>query len=305
MAGRSYRGLRRSVAVVACVVCAAALLTGSSAAATVLHKPLRVLQMNLCGSGIAGCYTGRSVTEAAAVIRAEVPDVVTLDEVCRDDVYALDQTLVDVYRGAVAWAFKAAADRRTAGEFRCRNGQPYGIGLLVHIPAPSHGYPTYTTDSGIYPVQDTGDPEERVWLCVHAIANFYACTTHLASTSPTVALAQCGYLLGVAIPSMRSRGGYEPTVLGGDLNLTYGGAPDLRSCVPSGYRREDDGAVQQIVATTDFTISSSRLIGMDGTTDHPSLLVALTIPQNQNQRWMRCWNNRASLATVTAVRDTR
>ena len=273
MAGRSYRGLRRAAAVVVCLTCAVASLSGSSASGTTVPQPLRVLQMNLCDSGVAGCYTGRSVAEAEAVIRADPPDVVTLNEICRDDLSALKRTLVDALGGGtVASAFQAAADRRTGGAYRCRNGQPYGIGLLARIPAPSGRYSRF---SGIYPAQAGDDPEERAWLCLDAIAGFYACTTHLASTSPRVALAQCGYLLDVALPAMRRRGGYEPTVLGGDLNLTYGGSPDVRSCVPSGYLRADDGAVQQILATADFRVRSTRSIGMHGTTDHPGLLVAL------------------------------
>jgi endonuclease/exonuclease/phosphatase family metal-dependent hydrolase len=237
--------------------------------------------MNLCNSGLAGCYTGRAVTGAAAVIRAEAPDLVTLNEVCQDDVYALERTLTEVRRGGtVVSAFKAAGDRPTGGATRCRNGQPYGIGLLAHLPAPYRGHTVY---SGIYPTQDTTDPEERAWLCVHATTDFYACTTHLAATSPTVALTQCGYLLGTAIPATHLRAGYQPTVLGGDFNLRHGGSSDVRSCVPSGYLRNDDGAVQQIMATTDFTVSSSRSIGMDGTTDHPSLLVALTITRTQHR----------------------
>jgi endonuclease/exonuclease/phosphatase family metal-dependent hydrolase len=275
MVGLWHRGIGRLVAIVACLVAVAVLLPGSSAAGTVMRTPFRMIQMNLCNSGIARCYTGRSVTAAAAVIRAQAPDLVTLNEVCQDDVYALGRTLSRLYRdGSVASAFKAAGDRRTAGTVRCRNGQPYGIGLLLHIPAPYRGYSTY---SGIYPVQDTGDPEQRAWLCVYATGAFYACTTHLASSSPTVSLAQCGYLLGTAIPALRTSLGYQPTILGGDLNLRYGGSPDVRSCLPAGYLRNDDGAVQQVVATTDFMVSSSRSIGMDGTTDHPGLLVALTI----------------------------
>jgi endonuclease/exonuclease/phosphatase family metal-dependent hydrolase len=276
MTDPSYRRLRRSVAIVACLVCTAALLTGSRAAGEdVTRHPLRVLQMNLCNSGIAGCYTGRSVTAAAEVIRAQQPDVVTLNEVCEDDVSALGETLMGVYRDeAVVWAFEAARDRRTASTFQCRNGQPYGVGLLAHIPAPYLGYATY---GGIYPTQDPDDPEERAWLCIYAVAAFYACTTHLAYTSRTVALAQCRYLLDSAIPAVRARDGYEPTVLGGDLNLRNGESPDVESCLPAGYLREDDGEVQQVVATTDFTVRSSRLIGMDETTDHPSLLVVLTI----------------------------
>jgi endonuclease/exonuclease/phosphatase family metal-dependent hydrolase len=263
MADRSYPRLRRPLAVVAGLACAAWLLTGSHAAGSGTGEPLRVLQLNLCDSGIAGCYTGRSIAEAAAVLRAETPDLVTLNEVCRDDVSALGRTLAD--RGGVASAFQPAVDRRTGGPFRCRNGQPYGIGLLVRVDG------RYTTTGGGYPVQDGRDPEERVWLCLSTTGRS-ACTTHLASTSRTVALAQCRYLLDKVIPRVPA-----PAVLAGDLNLRYGGVPDVRSCVPSGYLRMDDGAVQHVVATPDFTAGSSRSIDMDGATDHPGLLVTLTI----------------------------
>ncbi|MEV1287364.1 endonuclease/exonuclease/phosphatase family protein [Micromonospora sp. NPDC049679] len=237
--------------------------------------------MNLCNSGLAGCYTGQAVTEAAEVIRAESPDLVALNEVCQDDVYALKRTLADVYPDAtVVSAFAAAGDRPTGGASRCRNGQPYGIGLLAHLPTPYRGHTVY---SGIYPTQDIADPEERAWLCVYAITDFNACTTHLAATSPIVALAQCDYLLGTAIPETHMRARYQPTVLSGDLNLRHGGSPDVRSCVPSGYLRTDDGALQHIVATSDFTVRSRRSISMAGTTDHQSLLVTLTIAGNENR----------------------
>jgi hypothetical protein len=262
----------RSLVAVSLAAVAATVLTGGLAASAgpASRDSLRVLQMNLCDSGIAGCYTGRSVPRAAAVIRAQAPDVVTLNEVCQDDVYALDHTLAKIYRdGDVVSTFQAAADRRTGGAFRCRNGQPYGIGLVAHIP--SRRYATY---SGRYPMQDAGDPEERVWLCLDAIGSFRACTTHLADTSPTVALAQCGYLWHTAIPSVWAQSNRrEPTVLGGDLNLRVGVAPDVRSCLPPGYL--GDGGVQYVVAT-DFAVNSSRSITMSGTTDHPALLVTLT-----------------------------
>jgi hypothetical protein len=261
-----------------CLVLAAGVMTGSAAesAAPMTLKPLQILQMNLCDSGIARCYTGRSVAEAAAVIRADGPDIVTLNEVCRDDVDTLQQSLRGVSGGVVVSAFKAATDRRTEGPYGCLNGQPYGIALLVRVPTADRGYSTY---SGIYPTQDPRDPEERAWLCLDAIGSFYACTTHLANTSPTVALAQCGYLLHTAIPALRERnGGYEPTVLGGDLNLGSAGPQDVRACVPPGYVGRGDGGVQYVLATIDFSLTSDRSIGMDGTTDHPGLLVALTTP---------------------------
>ncbi len=153
---------------------------------------------------------------------------------------------------------------------RCRNGEAYGIGVLVHNPAGS-----YATDSGSYPTQDLGDPEERVWLCVDALGRL-ACTTHLASTDPAVALAQCHHLLHVTIPALHDRDGYRPTVVAGDLNLRYGAAPDMRRCTPSGYLRLDDGGLQHVVATDDFAVVSSSLVDMRRTTDHQGLLVTIT-----------------------------
>jgi hypothetical protein len=301
MAGPSYRGLRRTLAVAACLVCVFA-LAGSSAAGRATGRPARVLQLNLCDSGIAGCYTGRAVSQAAAVIRTEAPDVVTLNEVCRGDVDVLRRALLDAQPGGtVVSAFRAAGDRRTGGDFRCLDGQSYGIGVLARLPAPEHGDAAgggsatdggYATDGGLYPVQDTGDPEERVWLCLYPVGPFYACTTHLASTSATVALDQCRYLLGTALPGLRRRRGYHPTVLGGDLNLRYGGSPDVRSCVPAGYPRRGDGGVQHILATPDLTAGSSATVGMAGTSDHPGLLVVLTAPDAPSRSIIDTWTHR-------------
>ena len=137
--------------------------------------------------------------------------------------------------------------------------------------------PTGTTATAtVYPVQDTSDPEERVWLCLATVAD-YVCTTHLASTSATVALAQCRYLLDTALPDLRRRDGDDPLVLGGDFNLRSGGSPGVQSCLPPGDPRADDGAVQHVVTSTGFRVRSTRLIGLHGTTDHPGLLVDLTI----------------------------
>jgi endonuclease/exonuclease/phosphatase family metal-dependent hydrolase len=282
MAGRSHRRLWRQVTVGCCLAWATTSLAGAAAARhvtsvtnSVVRPSLRLLQLNLCDSGLAGCYTGRSVREAAEVIRAARPDIVTLNEVCRDDVSVLESALSDSNHGAVvASAFEAAVDRRTRGAFRCSNGQPYGIGLLARVRPPPHGYRTY---GEVYPIQDTGDPEQRVWLCLHAIAGFYACTTHLASTSTPVALAQCGNLLYTVIPAMRTQGGPDPLVLGGDLNLRSVCSPGAQSRLTPGYRHAGDGATQHIVATTDLTVRSTRLINMHGTTDHPGLLVDLAI----------------------------
>ncbi|WP_240944276.1 endonuclease/exonuclease/phosphatase family protein [Micromonospora thermarum] len=266
---------------VVCLLSVAALPAGSSGAGPAGSTRIRVLQMNLCNSGMAGCYTGRSVTEASTVIRTEKPGLVALNEVCEGDVDALERTMADVHTGGtVVAAFKAARNRRTGGPYRCLNGQAYGVGLLAHIPAPYGGH---TVHSGIYPMQDATDPEERAWLCVDATGALYACTTHLAYTSPVLALAQCAYLLGTAIPLVRLRDPHQPAVLSGDLNLRHGGSPDVRSCVPSDYLHIHDGAVQQLMATGGFTVHSSRSVGMGGTTDHASFLVTLTADRRRSR----------------------
>ncbi|WP_446210209.1 hypothetical protein [Micromonospora sp. IBSANI012] len=179
-ADRSYRALRPALVVV-CLIAVAGLPAGSSVAGVTGSTALRVLQLNLCNSGRAGCYTGRSVTEAAEVIGAELPDLVTLNEICQDDVAALERVFAAVHGGGtVVSAFKAAGDRPTGAVTECRNGQPYGVGLLTHLAAP---YPEHTVHSGIHPTQDVTDPEERPWLCVHVAGVLHACTTHLAATS--------------------------------------------------------------------------------------------------------------------------
>lgn len=274
MADRPHGGPWRWIAVGVCaVVCAAVLAgstTGSSAAVGVR---LRVLQLNLCNSGIASCYTGHSVARAAAVIGSVGPNLVTLNEVCRDDVSNLERVLSEGARdGDVVSAFQPAADRRTAAAFQCRNGQPYGIGLLARFPSLDDGYSIH---AGIYPIQDTSDPEERAWLCLDT-SEVVACTTHLASTKPTVALAQCRYLLDTAIPTVPGRGRAVPTILSGDLNLKPHQMPDIRSCLPSGYVQSNDGGRQYIVVSADLGISSRATISMNRTTDHPGLLGTLS-----------------------------
>jgi hypothetical protein len=290
MAGWSRRP-RAWVAVAACLLAWSASVTASGAVPTgaapvVAGTPqdrgasLRVLQMNLCDSGAARCYTGRSVAEAGEVIRAQSPDVVTVNEVCRDDVTALEHALAGTGGGGVVVsAFQAAWDRRTGAALACRNGRPYGIGLVARLAPVPQGYATV---GGIYPVQDPGNAEERAWVCLSPapgsalpVTAVAVCTTHLASSNPAVARAQCGYLLGTAIPAVRARAGSVPVVLGGDLNLRTGGSPDVRSCVPTGDGRADDGLVQHVVASSELVIGSLRTIAMVAT-DHPGLLVTLT-----------------------------
>ena len=145
------------------VVTALTLVVAAAGGPTREDGGVRVLQMNLCDSGLARCYTGRSVSQASDVIRAEVPDLVTVNEVCRDDVPVLKDALGDAGGdGVVVSAFQAAWDRRTGASVRCRNGRPYGIALVARLPSPD-----YEAVGGAYPMQDPGSVELRAWLCLH------------------------------------------------------------------------------------------------------------------------------------------
>lgn len=236
--------------------------------------PVRVLQLNLCSSGIAGCYTGRSTERAVAVVRAEAPDVVTLNEVCQDDVTAVERALAAVVPGgAVVAAFQPARDGRTGEPYRCRNGRQYGVGLVSRWPATAGS----AAEGGIYPAQDRDDPEERAWLCLDAAAPspVTVCTTHLAYTKREVASAQCRYLFDTVIGDRRARDGAAPAVLGADLNLGSGADPDLKACLPAGSALVDDGGPQHVVATPEYVVDDHRTVDLRGTTDHPGLLVTL------------------------------
>ncbi|MFF5056302.1 endonuclease/exonuclease/phosphatase family protein [Micromonospora sp. NPDC000663] len=273
--------LRRALTV-GCLVAAAGMPSGSSAADSPAPTTLRLLQMNLCNSGRANCYTGRSVTRAAEVISTERPDLVTLNEICQDDVTALERTFAAVHRGAgVVSAFQAAGDRPSGADTRCRNGRSYGIGVLARLTAPGARHMVHR---GIHPTQDLTDPEERSWLCVHVDGALSVCTTHLAATSSTVALAQCEHLLDEILPVVRGSTGYAPTVLSGDLNLRRGGDTDVRSCGSSGDLRVDDGAVQHVLASSGVALCCTRSVGMGDATDHPGLLVTLTIDGRRASR---------------------
>lgn len=238
---------------------------------------IRVLQLNLCNSGRARCYSGgRAVGTAVTLIQEHEPDVVTVNEVCRDDVPELERALAAAQPTAdVSSAFAPAQDRLTQGPVRCRNGEDFGDGVVVAAAPPAV---KARSDTGLYPVQDPGDPEERVWVCLDLPNRFSACTTHTASRDAGVALSQCRHFLGSVAPGLSRTGRPGPVVLGADLNLRGDGAGGAEACLPEGYRRADDGSLQDVVVSPGGAIASRAVLDMGGTTDHPGLLVDVVLP---------------------------
>lgn len=226
----------------------------ASAATTV-----KVLQLNICHSGVAGCYSGAEpvMAKAVSVIGSTKPQVLSVNEACSGDVARL-QTAMGASR-----AVFVAAQRPDGTAVTCVNGQQYG-NILIVVAALAGTTPA----TGRFTNQDSGS-EKRVWACLPA-GGVSACTTHLSAQSGTVALAQCKELLtrAVGLPG--------PTVVSGDMNLRYQGSPNVQDCNPSGFYRKGDGSVQHVFASTSLTFVSGTTISMAGTTDHPAWLVTVT-----------------------------
>src|SRR5829696_5672999 len=137
-----------------------------------------LMQMNLCLSGLAGCYGKAAypavVEEAVARIREAGPDAVTFNEACRSDIariarrtgYHLRFSRV-IYRGE---------------RLRCvRPGGRglYGDALLTEAAIESTDSQDFEAQAGI---------ERRRWLCVTTRVDVDVCTAHL-NTRTTIEVA--------------------------------------------------------------------------------------------------------------------
>jgi hypothetical protein len=229
-----------------------------------------VLQMNLCNSGMAttSCYSfGKAVDEAVDKMHRYPPGLVTLQEVCRDDLYARDgwgklaQAMADIYGGEhISVSFVPALKRDANDGYRCVNGELFGVALLHHYDSdePHHGW---------YRSQDSSD-EIRAWLCTTVLkGRLTGCTTHL-STDPDVAVRQCHELMSILASPWVMPG----VIVAGDFNLRSEASQrhDVRDCAPATYDHRSDDALQHVFFTRDIhwiwgTHESMRW------TDHPLL----------------------------------
>lgn len=234
---------------------------------------LRELQMNLCNSGEASCYTGgRAVEEASTLMRrVAAPDMVTLNEVCRRDV---TDRLGSVMAGLwpyddIVYLF-APAVNATGGSYRCQDGDVFGNGLIARVPAGR--LTVLDTRYGMYAAQVT-NIERRTFGCVDLAPRILACVTHLESDSAAVAATQCTTLMSRVVPALRGNwGASTPVIVAGDMNLGAG----MTACTPAGFRQVGDGGVQHVLAS-----AGSQFLRIDEypmkQTDHAALLVALAL----------------------------
>ena len=251
------------VPLLAAVGCALALAPSGCSRST-----YTLMQMNLCLSGLAGCY-GRAaypavVEEAVARIREAGPDAVTFNEACRSDVariarrtgYHLRFSRV-IYRGEL---------------LRCvRPGGRglFGVAVLTEAAIESTDSQDFEAQAGI---------ERRRWLCVTTRVDVDVCTAHL-NTRSTIEVAgndaQCVELAAL----LARRAAARTVTFGGDVNRRD-------SCAPAGLWTRTDRAAEQApglqhVYGSGALRSPSAAVVPATHTDHDVLLVRahLTAPE--------------------------
>ena len=218
------------------------------------------MQMNLCLSGVAGCYTKVKypavLREAAARIDELHPDAVTFNEACGGDVAVIARrTGYHVRFSRVIYYGKPLPCIRPGGRGL------FGDAVLTRAAVKSG-------DSHPFKAQD--GPEQRQWLCVVTQIGLEVCTAHLAYHDPVEATAndpQCAELTAL----LAARGATGTVIFGGDVNRRP-------SCAPQGFwtltdrsARQDPGS-QQVYGNAGLRAPSARVVPAVHT-DHDILLV--------------------------------
>lgn len=247
-------------------------LAGTSAAVSPhARSTYTLLQMNVCLSGLGGCYGKVAypavLEEAVARIRQAHPDAVTINEACGNDV--------------------ALIARRTGYQMRFSRviyfGEPfscvdpggrgvYGDAVLTKAPVESSDSRPFETQAG---------PERREWLCVSTRVGVEVCTTHLATRDSVEVAAngpQCVQLGALLARHARVRS----VIFGGDVNRRP-------SCAPHGFWTRTDSSAKQApglqqVYGTGALRSPVAEVTPATHTDHDYLLVRaqLGLPRNQS-----------------------
>jgi endonuclease/exonuclease/phosphatase family metal-dependent hydrolase len=186
-----------------------------------------LMQMNLCLSGLAGCY-GKAeypavVEEAVARIAEAHPDAVTLNEVCRGDAERIARrTGYHLRFSRVVYLGEPLRCVRPGGRGL------FGDAVLTKAAVQSADNHDFEAQAG---------PERRRWLCVTTRDGVDVCTAHLNTRSSIEVAgndAQCAEL--AALLARRAAG--HTLVFGGDVNRH-------RSCAPDGFWTRTDNAAGQ------------------------------------------------------------
>jgi endonuclease/exonuclease/phosphatase family metal-dependent hydrolase len=219
-----------------------------------------LMQMNLCLSGLAGCYGKAAypavVEEAVARIGGAHPDAVTVNEACRGDVERIARrTGYDLRFARVIYRGEPLRCVRPGGRGL------FGDAVLTAETVRSADSRDFEAQAGI---------ERRRWLCVTTRDGVDVCTAHLNTrTSLEVAGndAQCAELAGL----LARRAPARAVIFGGDVNRR-------RSCAPGGgWTRTDRSAaqapgLQHVYGSGPFSSPSAEVVPAVHS-DHDVLLV--------------------------------
>ena len=237
---------------------------GIAAAAAARPSPgpaYTLMQMNLCLSGLGGCYPRVKypavVREAITRVREARPDAVTFNEACRGDVALIARR--------TGYHLRFSKVIYNGERLRCIH--PGGRGLFgdaVLTKAP-------ILSAVSQPFEAQAGPERREWLCVSTRIGVDVCTAHLAAFEPVERAAnkpQCDELRAILA---RRAAAARAVIFGGDVNRRS-------SCAPHGFwtrtdrsARHDPGS-QQVYGTGAFRSPSARVVPAVHT-DHDVLLV--------------------------------
>jgi endonuclease/exonuclease/phosphatase family metal-dependent hydrolase len=246
--------------------------SGSSGAATAASSPAgssyTLLQMNLCLSGLAGCYAKVEypavVEEAVARIDDARPDAATFNEACSGDVAKIARrTGYHLRFSAVIYFGKLLPCIKPRGRGL------FGDAVLVRDAIKSSENHAFEAQAG---------PEQRRWLCVSTRIGVDVCTAHLASPEIEEVAAnnpQCAELRAL----LAHRAAAGTVIFGGDVNRRP-------ACAPHGFwtRTDESGhqdpGSQQVYGTGALRSPSAQVVPAVHT-DHGVLLVRAHLAARQ------------------------
>jgi hypothetical protein len=251
-----------TLTLLALTVAPAAVAAPSDSASDRTPDTYSLLQLNLCLSGLAGCYPGteypRVVEEAVAKIEAHAPDAVTVNEACSGDIARIAEETGYDYRFATVM-YRGAPLECTKPEGR----GVFGNAVLVD------GTITASEDSAFKAQLGS---EERRWLCVDTDDDVRACTAHLSVAGSTAQAAineaQCEELTSI----LARDGQAHSTIFAGDVNRK-------ESCAPGGFWTATDAdavqapGIQHAYGSRGWLPNPNTLIVPMTYTDHDGLLV--------------------------------
>jgi endonuclease/exonuclease/phosphatase family metal-dependent hydrolase len=219
-----------------------------------------LLQMNLCLSGLAGCYAKTAypavVEEVTTRIRRARPDAVTINEACRGDIELIARrTGYHARFSRIVYRGKLLQCVRPGGRGL------FGDAVLTKAPIKRTGNEDFKAQAGL---------ERRRWLCVTTARDVDVCTAHLNSRAANEVAgneAQCAELKVI----LARRAAARPVAFGGDVNRR-------RSCAPRGaWTRTDHAArqapgLQHVYGSRKLRAPTAQVLPAEHT-DHDFLLV--------------------------------